>query len=64
MFFGFPKFLPFFKSLPSRRLRVFDLERDGWPQTPDAHSIAGLTGCRQIRAFMRKVKNHNIIPLL
>ena len=31
--FGFPRFLPFFKSLPSRRLRVFALERDGWPKT-------------------------------
>ena len=39
--FGFPRFLPFFKSLSSRRLRVFDLERDCWPQTPTAHAAAG-----------------------
>ena len=42
--FGFPRFLPFFKSLPSRRLRVFDLEPDGWPQTPDSRSVACLAG--------------------
>ena len=42
--FGFPRFLPFFKSLPSRRLRVFDLERDGWRLRPTARSGAGLAG--------------------
>ena len=44
LLFGFPRFLPFFKSLPSRRLRVFDLERDGWRLRPTARSGAGLAG--------------------
>ena len=44
LLFGFPRFLPLFKSLPSRRLRVFDLERDGWRLRPTARSGAGLAG--------------------